>query len=79
VGLWQSRDLLAEDEARTIRALGSAALVERRSDDYTSRLDRPSMRLLDALGTPASSGAVVTETTASTIPIVSACVGFSRT
>jgi HK97 family phage portal protein len=76
VGLWQSRDLLAEDEARTIRALGSAALVERRSDDYTSRLDRPSMRLLDALGTPASSGAVVTETTASTIPIVSACVGF---
>jgi HK97 family phage portal protein len=69
------RDLIAEDEARTIRALGAAAL-ERRSGDYTSTLDRPSMRLIDALGASTSSGARVTETTAATIPTVSACVGF---
>jgi len=73
--IFSDRDIGAEDRERTIRALGTAAL-EKRSSEYTSRLDRPSMRLLDSLGTRASSGAAVTETSASTVPIVSACVGF---
>lgn len=69
-------DLLASDEARTIRAVGRAAL-EKRSASSESYLDRPSMRLIDALGgTASASGARVSETSASTVPMFNACVGI---
>jgi HK97 family phage portal protein len=74
VGLWKSseRDLLAEDQARSIRAVGSAVLEKR---SIVSSIADPTKRFLDALGLPSSSGAIVNEATASTIPILAACVG----
>lgn len=73
MGLWRSRDLVAEDEARTVRALGSA-LVEKRA--AVSSITEPQPWLVDVFGGGRSaSGAAVNERTASTVPMVNACVG----
>lgn len=72
-------DLLAQDAARTDRAVGAqvrqifGAPREQRSD--TSRLDQPSEWLMQAmLAGPTKSGASVNEQTAFNVSVVRACV-----
>lgn len=69
-------DLLAEDEARTIRVAGARALSAEKRSEVESKLDRPSMRLLESLGSGTSSGAAVSETVAATVPTFNACAGL---
>lgn len=66
-------DLLAEDEERS-RSV-AASRRETRSV-IESKLDRPSMRLLEAFGATSSSGAVVSESVAASVPTFNACAGL---
>lgn len=70
MGLWREpRDLLAEDEARTIRALGSAARAEKRSS-----IKQPEEWLLRSFEARTYSGASVSSDTADCVSTVFACV-----
>lgn len=65
------RDLLAEDNARSIRAAGLRAVEKR------STLKNPDEWLINSLGgSTTSSGARVGESTAMGLPVVQACVGI---
>lgn len=66
-------DLLREDEARSKRASRSLASAEKRQAALTSSINAPSDRLLQALGYPVKSGAVINSDTALTISSVYAC------
>lgn len=68
------RDLLVEDEARTLRAIGSAARAERRSAAAdVSSLKGPSDVLINVLGGASASGARVNTSTALGVSTVYAC------
>jgi len=66
-------DLLREDDARSKRASRHFATVEKRQAALTSSINAPSDRLLQALGYPVKSGAVINSDTALTISSVYAC------